>query len=169
MGAESSAMKTTSSIGLIEPVSIRACVLCCTNRKDLVDETIQSKQPPIRPGLSSQHHPFLDAAAYGDIEDVKTQLLVDANLAKTVRDTKGNCAAHVAAFYGHLQVIQFLVETEPDILWVTNEVKNTPAHKAAESGKLTILAYLRDRDMALLSSKGAMGASPLHVAAAKVQ
>lgn len=168
MGGTASSMPTTGSFSLVEPVTIRACVLCCTNRKDLIDETIQSRQSPNRVGLSSQSHPFLDAVAYGDIEDVKTQLLLDSNLAKSVHDKKGNCAAHIAAFYGHLQVLQFLVETDPDILSATNEVRNTPAHKAAESGKLTILAYLRDRDKALLSTKGAMGASPLHVAAAKV-
>ena len=170
MGLESSSMRANSSIGLIEPVTIRACVLCCTNRRDLTDIDIQSKplSNSTRTALSSKGHPFLDAVACGDLEDVRMQLLVDPSLAKSAHDSKGNSAAHIAAFLGHLNLLQFLVETEPELLSATNEVRNTPIHRAAEAGKVPIIAYIRDKEPALLSCKGAMGASPMHLAAAKV-
>ena len=49
-----------------------------------------------------------------------------------------------------------------------SQVRNTPAHKAAEAGHVDILTAIAGREFALLSSKGAMGATPMHLAAAKV-
>ena len=110
-------------------------------------------------------NPFLEAVATRNIEEMKRSLLINPRIARTARDSKGNTAAHIAAFFGNRKELEFLVLQEPDILWSQNEVKNSPAHKAAEAGQIDILDYIRDKDPSLLSSRGAMGASPMHLAA----
>ncbi len=152
---------------MIEPMTIRACVMCCTNGRDLAEDFAQSR--PITPSQAqaSRNHPFLEAVGSGNIEEIKIQMLLDPTIARTVQDKKGNSAAHVAAFYGLTSVFDHLITAEPELLWTTNEVRNTPAHKAAEAGHVPILAIIRDKEPALLSTKGAMGATPLHFAAAK--
>jgi hypothetical protein len=112
-------------------------------------------------------HPFLEAVATKNLEEMKRTVLTNPSIVRTVRDTRGNTAAHIAACYGHRKELEFLVQQEYDILWAQNEVKNTPIHKAAEAGKVDILEYARDTDPSLLASKGAMGASPMHLAASR--
>ncbi len=109
----------------------------------------------------------MDAVGSGNIEEIKIQMMLDPTIARTVQDGRGNSAAHVAAYYGLTSVFDYLITTEPELMWTTNEVRNTPAHKAAEAGHVPILAIIRDREPAMLSAKGAMGATPLHFAAAK--
>lgn len=110
-------------------------------------------------------HPFLQAIASKNLEEAKRSLMINPKVARTARDSKGNTAAHIAAFWGLRKELEFLVLHEPDILWSQNEVKNSPVHKAAEAGRIEILDYIRDKDPTLLASKGAMGATPMHLAA----
>jgi hypothetical protein len=112
-------------------------------------------------------HPFLEAVASRNLDEMKRCIFTNPSVVKTVRDTRGNTAAHIAACYGYRNELEFMVQQEYDILWTQNEVKNTPIHKAAEAGKIDILEYARDTDPSLLSCKGAMGASPMHLAASR--
>ena len=140
MGLEISSLRTASTLGMIEPATIRACVFCCANRRDLTDELIASRQTTVSPTrpTNSPSHPFLDSVGRGDFEDVKAQLLIDPTLARSVHDSKGNYASHVAAFAGQLDMFQFLVDTEPELLWAINEVHITCANKEQHQTNLEL-------------------------------
>jgi hypothetical protein len=45
--------------------------------------------------------PFLEAVATRNLEEMKRIVLIDSSIVRTVRDTRGKTAAHIAACYGH--------------------------------------------------------------------
>ncbi len=53
-------------------------------------------------------HPFLEAVATRNLEEMKRIFFENPSIVRTVRDTRGNTAAHIAACYGHRK--EFLVQ-----------------------------------------------------------
>ncbi|KAJ8603726.1 hypothetical protein CTAYLR_000230 [Chrysophaeum taylorii] len=88
---------------------------------------------------------FLEAARYGDLEDVIAMLDEDSTYLD-VRGPGGNTALHAAAATGHEEITKFLLSRGADAT-VSNEAGNTPAHYAAQQRQLECLKLI-------LSSQG---------------
>ena len=102
------------------------------------------------------------AAKKGDLERVKLLLgqVVDKNKADS---TYGYTALFSAARYGHLAIVQCLVERGADMEKASN-LGTTPLNIASTCGKLDVVRYLleqgADRDKA-----SNYGWTPLHISA----
>ena len=105
------------------------------------------------------------AVKAGDLEQIKTLLLWDAQCVQTIRDKRKNTALHLAAACGRSREFELLHLHASDLLAAVNEVNNTAAHRAAEGGHVTILRYIAEKEPELILRKGAMGATPGHLAA----
>ena len=93
----------------------------------------------------SQDHPFLEAVTNGDIAAIQKQLASNPAVVSSLRDGRGNTAAHIAARFGRLEALELLVWHEPKLLHEQNEVRNTPAHTAAEAGQVAVLQWLGEQ------------------------
>lgn len=74
---------------------------------------------------------LIDAAQRGNVTDVKAILLRSAQLINQ-RDDRGATALHYAAFGGHREVVEALVEQGADINCRDSEYRGTPAGWAIE-------------------------------------
>src|SRR5437667_6316575 len=101
---------------------------------------------------------FLIAAKQGDIETVKK--CIDMDVRVNIQDKHGNTALHLAAEYGHKEIVQLLLNTRLDTSYFAdfrgkragfsrNKRCETPFHSAACQDDTTILELLlTDNDFA---------------------
>lgn len=114
---------------------------------------------------------FISAAKKGDIETVK--MLVQQNPAIMSFKCKrfGETALHCAAFFGHLEIIKFLVEQSFETTnAITNSSRQTALHQAAgrrASTQLDIVKFLVEKNPQLMSVQDALGETALHHAASQ--
>ncbi|KAL2644546.1 hypothetical protein R1flu_012133 [Riccia fluitans] len=82
---------------------------------------------------------FLEAARYGDLEDVKTIVAQGVRLDSS--DDQGRTALHMASANGHLEVVQYLISQGGDVN-AKNAEDNTPLHYAALNCHVPVLQEL---------------------------
>lgn len=105
---------------------------------------------------------FLSAAEGGDIELIKS--LIGQGVDINAKDNKNEWTAlHIASSFGHLNVVEYLVEQGALIDLVDYQEFTSLLH-AALSGKILILEYLINQG-ANINSIDNMGRSALHLAA----
>ena len=91
-------------------------------------------------GIAYTDSVFLAAAQEGDLAVVK--LFVQAGMSVEVADDEhGVTALHIAAFWGRLEVVEFLVGAGADVN-ATNNDGDTALHLAAWEGHLEVVEFL---------------------------
>ncbi|KAJ3089288.1 hypothetical protein HK102_006734 [Quaeritorhiza haematococci] len=89
--------------------------------------------------LQPQTYALLDAAAAGNMEDVKSALAALAN--PNVADRRGRTAMHFASVGGHVEVLDLLLAAGGDVS-VSDANGNTPLHLAVVSNRLECVLRL---------------------------
>jgi ankyrin repeat protein len=115
----------------------------------------------------------LVATERGDLPALKklmkkhSELILEKRFSNQDGSRTGETIAHVAASYGHVNIIQWLAKKYPDLLMITDEKKNTIAHVAASYGRVNIIDYLakNDQTQCLLSAQDENGNTIAHIAA----
>ncbi|MGJ4751752.1 ankyrin repeat domain-containing protein [Leptospira kmetyi] len=118
--------------------------------------------------LNSERNLF-EAAALGDLEQTKR---IVASSPETINSLSkdGWSALHLAAYFGHLEIVKFLVASGAD-LSLTSKSKlsygNTALHSAVATGKKAVVELLLEKgaDANALQNPGAI--TPLHIAASR--
>ncbi|XP_038708680.1 serine/threonine-protein phosphatase 6 regulatory ankyrin repeat subunit B isoform X2 [Tripterygium wilfordii] len=91
-------------------------------------------------GATSEHvEALLEAARYGDIEDVIS--LASSGVSLDSEDSMGRRALHMAAANGHLNVVEYLISKRVD-LNACNAENNTPLHWACLNGQIEVVKKL---------------------------
>ncbi len=103
-----------------------------------------------------------EAAAMGRAERVRELVDADADLVSSYSDD-GWTPLHLAAFFGHREIAQYLLHRGAKIHAVSeNGMSNTPLHAAAANGKRDLVGLLLSRGA---DPNGvARGWTPLHLA-----
>ncbi|BBN02101.1 hypothetical protein MPTK1_2g12800 [Marchantia polymorpha subsp. ruderalis] len=86
-----------------------------------------------------QTREFLEAARYGDLEDL--QAIVARGIIVDSSDEQGRTALHMASANGHLPVVQFLIAQGADVN-SKNAEDNTPLHYAAVNCHVAVVEQL---------------------------
>ena len=76
----------------------------------------------------------------------------------------GNTALHLAATWGHEEVVEILLNASDQILAIKNNDPSTAAHLAAVSGQLPVLKQIARRKIDTMLEPGSSGWTPLHFA-----
>ncbi|RAL48049.1 hypothetical protein DM860_017840 [Cuscuta australis] len=82
---------------------------------------------------------LIEAARYADIEDIKS--LVSRGVSLDSKDSLGRTALHMASANGHLDVVNYLIDSKVDVN-AFNEEKNTPLHWACINGHMEVVKSL---------------------------
>lgn len=102
----------------------------------------------------------------GDLEQTKHWVEKGASVHSKL---EGSTPLHIAAFYGKIEVLKFLIEKGALINAkdISRDNKDwTPLHYAAYNGKLDCVKYLIEKN-ADINAKASDGATALHFAVAK--
>ncbi|KAJ1547766.1 Protein tanc2, partial [Nowakowskiella sp. JEL0078] len=116
---------------------------------------------------SSKYTPLLLAAKYGRAENVR--VLVDAagggaDSANATFLLSGSTALHIASHYGHLEVVEVLIEFGANVNAITKGNKMTPLIEASKMGHLQVVSRLIEAGAYIFMGDN-MGKTPLHYAA----
>jgi len=96
---------------------------------------------------TNDYPPLCSAADAGDLDIVR--LLVEAGAHLDASGPTGNAPLFMAAYRGHLQVIDYLVDKGADINYDRNDGRWTPLLGAVASGKVDAARRLLDKGAAL--------------------
>ncbi|KAE9462144.1 hypothetical protein C3L33_05936, partial [Rhododendron williamsianum] len=83
---------------------------------------------------------FLQAARYGDIEDVIS--LASSGVFLDSKDSQGRTALHMASANGHLDIVDYLITNGVQDVNAPNVEKNTPLHWACLNGHIEVVKNL---------------------------
>ena len=111
------------------------------------------------PACAAEIH---DAAGEGDMVKVKALISENPDLVSAVNE-RGSTPLHSAAFGGHLEVVEFLLEKGAEIEAV-NGGGFTPLHLATFAGHREVVELLLDQGANINALNEAMGASVLDFA-----
>lgn len=64
---------------------------------------------------------------------------------------RGSAALHVAAYFGHVEVVKLLLGDSDIDVDIRNSHGETPLHKAALTGRKEVVQLLADRSLTLLA------------------
>ena len=110
--------------------------------------------------------PLLNAAASGQVAMIQWSLECDDARIDEI-DSKGNCALHFAARYGHTDAVKFLLERNAELVKIKNDAntcEKTALHEAAEGGHLEVIKLLL-QFKAEVDAQDRWGSTALHIAA----
>mmetsp|Transcript_10728 Transcript_10728/g.35967 ORF Transcript_10728/g.35967 Transcript_10728/m.35967 type:complete len:620 (-) Transcript_10728:2083-3942(-) len=107
---------------------------------------------------------LLEAAGQGSEEKVREVLNQYPHLLM-YSDPYGHTAAHIAAFYGHLDILSYLSSLNNECLFSESFDLFTPAHSAAANGQREILEFLSKKSLSHLFAKDCDGWTVAHIAA----
>ncbi|XP_065188562.1 uncharacterized protein LOC135819306 [Sycon ciliatum] len=79
----------------------------------------------------------------------------------SVEGMYGSLPVHRAAYNGHLDVVKYVVDLQPDTVSIKNKNGDLPVHHAAMEGRLEVVKYLLDLQPYTVSVKGSNGRTPL--------
>ena len=107
----------------------------------------------------------LKACEEGELALVK-QIAAEKKIILTMcnkdREAHGDSLLHVAAFFGHKKIVQYLMEKENFEVDLRNNYKNTPLHRAANQGHIQVVKYLIEEKKSDPMAKCHWGRTPLH-------
>ncbi|XP_055955417.1 oxysterol-binding protein-related protein 1 isoform X2 [Patella vulgata] len=112
--------------------------------------------------FTSLEEEFLHAARNGNLDTVEVILAqtsvgadFDINCRGTNKANRGWTALHLAAYFGHIDIVRFLLERGADVN-VANSLGDTPLHRAAYTGRLELVTLLLQykADVLALNSEG---------------
>ena len=106
--------------------------------------------------------PLIFASFYGLISIVKK--LVNNGAKVDAKRKSGFHAAEAAAQEGHLDILKFLIEEEPQVVDLKDSDGRTPLIAAARNGNLKIVIYLLSHPQVDIDSQSNSGESPLMTA-----
>ena len=87
---------------------------------------------------------FFDASSKGKFELVRT--LIKSGIDVSARTKKGSTAMHLAARYGHLDIVKLLQKNGADIHALSTNKNDTPLMRAAGWGQRNVIDYLISQD-----------------------
>lgn len=93
--------------------------------------------------LKTADKELIDSASRGDLDGVKTALKGGANI-NVQEEPFGDSALHKAASAGHIEIVEFLIESGADLL-LMNGVDMTPLHLAARDGQFSVVQLILDK------------------------
>ena len=115
--------------------------------------------------LEPDHEDVHAAAKSGDVDEVAALLSMDNRLTRTF-DTDGWSPLHLAAHYGHAEVVALLLHNNAPVdLRSTNQMANTALHAALAGRRADVVKVLLDAG-ADVNAKQHGGWNALHAAAA---
>ncbi|PPS03815.1 hypothetical protein GOBAR_AA16852 [Gossypium barbadense] len=134
----------------------------------LLLQTNRKGQTPLhivaRYGCSTTVKLLIKSHADGDIENLGMDELKAVREMLRLKDEESNTALHVAARYGHVGVVQALLELEePDFPYSVNKNHETPLYLAAEGGYGRSVTILLDKWKSTVHG-GPHGRTALHAA-----
>ena len=77
-------------------------------------------------------------------------------------DNHGDTPIHLAAFHGHLEILQYFIEQRDCHTECRNRYRNTPLHRAARQGHLHVVQYLVEEKECDPMCVCNWGRTPLH-------
>jgi ankyrin repeat protein len=106
------------------------------------------------PGQTRDYEPIHAAAGGGNLAEVQDLVKHDPALV-TAKDSDNLTPLHVAAFYGHKDVAEFLLAHRAEVNAKTSE-ELTPLHLAAQTGNQQVMEVLlaHHADINAVDSKG---------------
>ena len=132
----------------------------------IVEYLVEDKKANIENKGSFNRTPLMSAAEMGHDKIVEFLLshgaIVDS---KSNAEGNGDMAIHLAAYFGHLEVIRLLLERDGKLLEAKNNTNETPLNRAAIGGQLAVVQYLAGDLKANLENCGELGRTPLLQAA----
>ena len=115
--------------------------MACASQVTTDGESTSKISEVSRSSPQRRSHPIHTACREGDLDQLRA--LVEQNGSDLdARDTYGRTAMHWACEEGHLEVLQYLIESGADIR-IPDGVARTPMHWACFGGHLDCVRYLR--------------------------
>jgi len=143
--------------GLLAVIILSAALLPMAR----AEKSAQGNAPIIAEGKEESTKSLHQAAADGDLEQVKLHILNSADV--NAKDQRGRAALHRAANAGHIEVVRLLIEHGADVN-VEDKLKRTPLEHAAVAGRTEVAKLLIERG-ANPDARNQDGSTSLHVAA----
>lgn len=109
---------------------------------------------------------FMNACEQGDLTTVQQFLKIghDMQPQQAYPDSPDFGAIHAAAMYGHIEIVQILLQYGASIEDRTTSIGSQPLHLAAQSGDTGMIQFLL-RNGAKIAAKNQLGEQPIHLAA----
>lgn len=115
---------------------------------------------------SPLRHSFMhDLAREGDL--LSAEVVFDVGGAVDQPNDEGRRPLHEAAFYGHLDMVSFLLECGADINAPIHPFGHTALYLAVQQSRYDVVQYLIKRGARMDVTDSLMGTGLLHIAAAK--
>ncbi|KAG7607864.1 Ankyrin repeat-containing domain superfamily [Arabidopsis suecica] len=105
------------------------------------------------------------AAEYGHTDMVKILMKLSDSVLAGTKAKNGFDAFHIAAKNGNLQVLDVLIQANPELSFTFDSSKTTALHTAASQGHGEIVCFLLDKGVDLAAIARSNGKTALHSAA----
>jgi ankyrin repeat protein len=115
--------------------------------------------------LPDLEHRFLTATEQGSLANVKTCIAAGVNV--EAKDNNGGTALFYASRYGHLEIVQYLLQNGNANVEAKTNGGMTALHWASDNGDLKVVQYLLQNGNANVEAKSNNGWTALHLASNK--
>lgn len=138
-------------------------IVACVNRRAEAALLLIDNKADIHVKAASARTPLFYAASAGLMPVVER--LLKAGASPVTPDTDGWTAIHVAARFGHTEVLKLLLAQRGASPSTPLRSRHTPLHLAARGGHVETVAFLLERPDVEPNARAMSGETPLHVAA----